>query len=106
MLSTLGILKVIALKGFPFTEVPLSEQPLTCSPSRAGCSGFVWKAPCFPAALAPQLSPVWHPQPVLTGALLLLGIGLGLGAVQLPGSQQCLCRLQELSILDVTGLDD
>lgn len=57
MLSTLGILKVIALKGFPFTEVPLSEQPLTCSPSRAGCSGFVWKAPCFPAALTPQLSP-------------------------------------------------
>lgn len=58
-----------------------------------------------------QLSPlscllVWHPQPVLTGALLLLGIGLGLGAVQLPGSQQCLCRLQELSILDVTVLDD
>lgn len=33
--------------------------------------------------------------------LLLLGIGLGLGAVQFPASQQCLCRLQGLGMLDV-----
>lgn len=53
MLFTLGILKVMAVKGFPFTEVPLSEQSLMFSLSRAQCSVFVWKAPCFPAALPP-----------------------------------------------------
>lgn len=63
MLFTLGILKAMAPKGFPFTGVPLSEQPLTRSPLRARGSGFVWKAPC-----SLQLSPPSLPPPSLAPA--------------------------------------
>lgn len=106
MLFTLGILKAVAPKGFPFTRVPLSEQPLTRSPRRARGSGFVWKAPC-----SLQLSPPSLPPPSLAPAArphreLLLGAGLGSGAVQFPGSQQRSCGLQGLGVLDVRVLDD
>lgn len=101
-------LKAVAPKGFPFTGVPLSEQPLTRSPLRARGLGFVWKSSVFPAALAPQSA---TPQsgtrsPSSQGAVLLLGAGLGPGAVQFPGSQQCSCGLQGLGVLDVRVLDD